>query len=534
MTEQQNTSRSLHSVANHDYWAKKFWSNFLHYINTFESKNPEELNAEIVKEITDLSEFLTNFLPVKSNFLRALAQKYFSKNPTEFIATYKQIIEKSKNNPEILTSFSSFSYSYDPKSFRENFLIELLIETRNLNPELPTESQSEFKELQSNLTKCETLFEKRQKHTYILLLVRLGEFLKKLNLIEEYSTTYNNMLSMHSLRPLGYPAHVDEKNCKSIDTLFSENFLNSLTLPKLIALSGFWINKSVKAIVTLNEMLFIVNKLNLWDDVIAKKRHLPIDQTQLGAILEKTACLSQIEEMLFDTMEDIHLKQPSADLEHLTKVFNEIFDKKIEKEEKRYKKKFDRILPNLDNNLQNDISAFHEMANTKYLLYRIKDMCIFNLLMGAIDKHYSKNWGIIPSENMSGKFVNISFDIEGLNMPLRLHVYQSELIAFLTEYTGKPVIPLYKGANDMKIYGQYISSAILAPSSKKQNSFISEQLANPTKLSPDIVNFLKHLKFLKDNSKLPPSIKNESPNTPNTINLVTGERSYIPTKEMFR
>jgi len=316
--------------------------------------------------------------------------------------------------------------------------------------------------------------------------------------------------------------------------IFTENFLNNLTLPKLIALSGFWINRTVKAIITLNEMLFIVNAFNLWDDVIARKRHIPIEPTQLDAMLEKTAYLSQIEEMLFDTMEDIQLKQPSADLDYLNKIFNEIFDKKIKKEEKRYKKKFDRILPDSENDLQTDIYAFHEMANAKYLLYRIKDMCIFNLLMGSIDKHYSKNWGIIPSDNMSGRFVNISFDIEGLNMPLRLHVYQSELIAFLTEYTGKPVIPLYKGASDMKIYGQYISSAILAPSSKKQNSFITEQLANPTKLSPSIVNFLKHLKFLKDNSKLPPSIKNESPNTPNTINLVTGERSYIPTKEMFR
>mgnify|MGYP003308690440 CR=1 FL=1 len=37
MAEQQNSSRSINSVVNHDYWAKKFWSNFLHYIKTFES-----------------------------------------------------------------------------------------------------------------------------------------------------------------------------------------------------------------------------------------------------------------------------------------------------------------------------------------------------------------------------------------------------------------------------------------------------------------------------------------------------------------
>lgn len=534
MAEQHNTSHSINSVATHDYWAKKFWSNFVNYIKSFKSIDSEQLNKDIQNEITDFSLFLTNFASLKSNFLRTSAHKHFSKNSADFIETYHKILKEIENVPDFLTTFSPHKYSYNKNLFREQYVVELLAATRNLNPDLTPGSKNEFNQLHDNLKKCDNIFEKRQKQAYISLLVHLGDFLKKLNLTEEYSNTYNSMLSMYGLKALSYPPHTDEKNCKSIDTILTENYLNNLTLPKLIALTGFWINKSAKAIVTLNEMLFIVNEFNLWNDVIAQKKHFPLNDAQLKIVLEKTIYLSQTEETIFNIMETMQFNSPTTDQEEINNIFNGELNKKIEKEKTKYKKKFDSILPNSKNDLKKDVYAFHEMSNTRYLLYRLKDMCIFNLLMGSIDNRYSKNWGIVPSDNPNSKFTNVTFDLEGLNMPLRLHIYQSELTDFLKKYTGESIIPLYKGANDMTIYGHYISSAVFAPSSKKQNSFVTEQLANPSKLTPDIANFLKHLRFLKDNSKLPPSIKNELPDKPNAINLETGKKFYIPSKEMFK
>lgn len=534
MAEQHNTNHSINSVANHDYWAKKFWSNFLHYIKSFDALEPTQLNKDIENEITDFSFFLTNFASLKSNFLRASAHKHFSKNSADFIETYHKILKEIENSPDFLTTFSPHKYSYNKNLFREQYVVELLAATRNLNPDLTPGSQNEFNQLHDNLKKCDNTFEKRQKQAYISLLVRLGDFLKKLNLIEEYSNTYNSMLSMYGLKALSYPPHVDEKNCKSIDTILTENYLNNLTLPRLTALTGFWINKSAKAIVTLNEMLFIVNEFDLWNDVIAQKKQIPITDEQLKTILDKTSYLSQAEETIFNIMETMQFNAPTANQEEINNIFNSELNKKIAKEKTRYKKRFDSILPNSKNDLKKDIYAFHEMSNTRYLLYRLKDMCIFNLLMGSIDNHYSRNWGIVPNDNPNSKFVNVTFDLEGLNMPLRLHIYQSELTDFLKKYTGEPIIPLYKGANDMTIYGHYISSAVFAPTSKKQNSFVTEQLANPSKLPPDIANFLKHLKFLKDSTKLPITLKNESPNKPNAVNLETGEKTYIPSKDLFR
>jgi hypothetical protein len=154
--------------------------------------------------------------------------------------------------------------------------------------------------------------------------------------------------------------------------------------------------------------------------------------------------------------------------------------------------------------------------------------------MGSIDNHYSKNWGVIPETIANDGFVNINFDIEGLNLPLRLHMYQSELIDFLNDYTGDSIIPLYKGANDLNVRGRYISSNIMMPMFVRQTSFINTTLQNPKDLPPDIIDFLRHLKFLKDSSKVPPALKNVNPKEPNAMNLETGEKINIPTKNMFK
>ena len=194
------------------------------------------------------------------------------------------------------------------------------------------------------------------------------------------------------------------------------------------------------------------------------------------------------------------------------------------------------------------------MVNTQFLLYSIKDISVFNLLMGCIDSHYSKNWGIIPEkDNTSQAYINI--DIEGLNMPLRLHMPKSNLIKFLTEYTGQPIMPLYQGSNDMKLSKDPKTSNVLAPLCKKQTNCITERTSffnksledhkkgdDPKKkLSPaQIINyqkalqFLAHIKFLRDKTKLPPSLKHISPNAPNAFNLKTEEEIHIKSKTKDR
>lgn len=553
MAEQRNNNFS----ENREEYVESFWKYFMYYIENLQStlgKNNFDVQKELEKDIKNFTIFLTECSPMKSNYIRLLSQKFFAKNPLVLLETYKEIINESQKDPNYLLSFNSYTYPYNKDSFRTQFIAEVLIDTRKANPNLTPGTKEEFKILQQNLAKCDKLFEKRLKRLYIQLLVQLGDFLKKFNLIEYSTTTFRHKLAHHSLVNLSYPAHdseidklkeqekKDPKNNDSkendltktisIDTLFTENYLNSLTLPKLMTLSAFWINRTTKHIVTLNEMLFIVNELNLWETISPKQKRLNLDSSKLSTLLIKTQYLSNLEDEIFDILENLQFKFPHLTQKQLNAIFSHHFDEKIAKEETAYKHDFDKLLPTSPNKLSHDLLEFHQMSNTRYLLYRLKDICIFDLLMGCIDEGYSKNWGVVPNTTQkNSKFITVYFDISGLNMPLRLHVYKSELIDFLKAYTGEPKIPLYKGAKDIDLGKKFFSTTVLAPISKKQNTCVKKKLSDPTKLPQTTIAFLRHIRFLKEPSQLPPSLKVENPNAPNAINLETGEKLHIKFNE---
>lgn len=536
MAEKQNTTKTINSNEDLAYWVKKFWSSFLYYTRNIECDDPNNfkktVQEAIDKEITDLTTFLTHYGSTRSDYLRANAQKFFVQNPTSFVETYKLVLENIEKDPSYFEKFTSLTYSYNKDSFRTQFLVELLRETRKANPSIEPGTKTEFSALQINLRKFDKIFEQDLKQSYIELLLYLKDFFEKFNILEPYCDTFSNKLMNYSLQELSYAAHTDKKHPKSLDTIFTEKYLNSLALPKLIAIAGFWINRATKATRTLNELNFIINEFDLWPQVKNQRKQFPLDNKQLDDVLTKTRCLYHFEDELFAIMEEIHLAKPKLNNEQLTTIFSKFFDEKVSKEQKRYKERFDDIFPDSDNNLEKELSSIHELFNTRYLLYRLKDFCIFNLIMGSIDKHYSKNWGL--DSIVPGKLTQIYFDIEGLNMPLRLHVYKSQLLTCLKDYTGKSIVPIYKGAKDMTIKGDYITTEILAPILSEQNNFLNTQLADPRKLHPDILNFLRHIKFIKDPSKIPPAFKAENSNTPNAINIETEEELRILPKEMFR
>lgn len=551
---------------NEKEYVQSFWKYFMYYAENSLSNSTNdkvEIQKELEKDIDKFTTALTKLAPLRSNYIRFASQKFFAQNPVAFIETYQQIMDYMKKDPDFLERFNPYNYSYNKEFSHGQFLIELIRESRETNPELPPNSKEELKALRQNLLKCDSLFEKRSKKLYIDLLVAIGNLLKKFNLIEYSAEKFRHKVAGFSLLNLSYPAHdteieklekieketdqiiAEEKKAKkkeltqnpikeealsktiSIDTLFTENYLNTLTLPKLIALAAFWTNRAVKHIRTLNEMIFVVNELDLWENLSTRKKRLAIEPTQLSNLLKKTMCLTKFEDEVFGIMENIQFEQPELSQTEINKIFNEHFDAKVKKEEGQYKTDFDLILPDSQNNLNNDLTKYHLMSNTIYLLYRLKDMCIFNLLMGCIDHGYSKNWGILPESDETDKEI-VCFDIEGLNMPVRLHVYTSELTEFLEEFTSSPVIPLYQGIKDFELGDELFGTIILAPICKKQNTCIKKELADPRKLLPYKLNYLRHIQFLKDSSKLPPSLKNE--NLHNAKNLRTGENIHITTK----
>lgn len=528
-----NKNYSVNSRETDLYWIVKFWSNIVYYSKN-SPESSDDLTSIIKNEIEIFSSNIATLGSIRSNNLRANAQKYFLKNPSAIINTHHEILENEKNNPDYLQQFNPITYSYDKNSFRTQFLAEVISEMRTTYPQLQSNPEAELKVVKIIVPTLDKSYEKLLKQQYIKILMNIGDFMKKFNLLEEFSSTYKNMLSNHGLRDLGYPMHEDLPNCKSIDTFFTENFLNTLSLQKLTALSSFWLNKAAKSIISLNNMLFIINEYDLWPVVKSGKKQCPLPQEKIALVLKKTAFVSQIENSIFSSLENIQLDNPNISSAEIDDICNKSLAEKIENKKDWYKSKFDKLLPELENDMDKDIRQFHRIYNARYLLYRLKDICIFNLLIGSIDNHFSQNWGVIQENIANDEFININFDIEGLNMPLRLHMYTSELKKFLKTYTGKCIVPLYKGGKDLNIKGIYISSSILLPMFVKQTSCINNILNNSKNLSPDVITFLQHLKFLKNTSKVPPTFIGTKAKESNALNLETDQKLYIPKKEMFK
>lgn len=148
--------------------------------------------------------------------------------------------------------------------------------------------------------------------------------------------------------------------------------------------------------------------------------------------------------------------------------------------------------------------------------------------------------GIID-ENPRSKFVLLVADINGLNMPLRLHIEREKVKDFAIKNQGNSIIPIYSGITDFNINGRIISTHILMPLTQNQKELIKQASTN-VKDGDYRYKFIKHLEYLADCQKYPehlqkkkitkkkgkPKIKFEK--IKEYIDLETGKK-YIRNKE---
>ena len=115
---------------------------------------------------------------------------------------------------------------------------------------------------------------------------------------------------------------------------------------------------------------------------------------------------------------------------------------------------------------------------------------------------------------------------------LSLQYQKTILTKFLVENTGQTNLPIYERPEDMTLYSRKFPAGILAPLGQKQSEGLRKALATQEKYSPEVVNFLKHLLYLRNNKKIPWNNKlHIENNIPNTYNLITGEKLFKNPKQ---
>ena len=543
----------------HNYFVTTFWPFLLYYSQNILNNSTEEkinLSDNIIDKIQSISNILSKSGGIKTLPLVEKAQEALLKDKKFLKALYDEIISNEQKNPNYMEKIHN--HNYTKISFHIHFVAEIICAVRadidakvqqlinakatnktDIKNYYAAAKENEFALVEARLNMTEKNLIKYQRNILVGILVKLGNFFKEFNLLERYSKNFERELRNHGLRDLAYPLNNEEKekfqrltgNKKAtitIEELFTEKYLETLSIPKLTALTAFWANRAAKDIESLNELLFIIYELNLWKNLENNIKLLELDPKILQQLFTKTNFLISIETSIFDKIELLRAENPHLETEEINEKFNKIFDEEISKYKNEYKIFFSKVFPNSENDFCDDLSSLHNLENTKYLLYSLKNNCLINLAMGSIDCHYSKNWGIVPDGKDKSEFINIYFDIEGLNMPLRLHMPKSLLTTFILEYTGKPFIPLYNGAKDLTIHSQNISTSILAPLCQKQSEVIRKKLAEQGKYSPDVIRFLKHILFLRNNDKSPWETKLQGQsNVPNYYNLLKHEKIFI-------
>lgn len=539
----------------HNHFVTIFWPHLLYYSQNLLNNSTEEqinLGDNIIDKILSISNTLSHSGGIKTLPLITQAQDTLLKDKKLLTTIYNDIISNESKDPNYLLSVRK--HNYTKMSFYQHFVAEIinavrldidenvqnLIGKQNTDKNLIQEyysaaKKNEFQLVEARLNMTEKNLVKYQRDIFTEILVNLGEFFKDFNLLERYSRNFERDLGNHGLRDLAYPLNdvAKEKTQKSsgntkttitVEQLFDKKYLETLSISKLTALTAFWANRAAKDIERLNELLFIVYELDLWENLENGEKAIEIEPKKLEQLFTKTNFLINIETFIFDKIELLRAQNPHLETEKINDAFNNFFDAEVLKYKDEYTTFFSKVFPDSKNDFCDDLSSLHNLENTKYLLYSLKNNCLINLTMGSIDSHYSKNWGIVPDGKEKSEFICIYFDIEGLNMPLRLHMPKPILNKFILEYTGKSEIPLYQGVSDLTLHSQTITTGILAPLCQKQSEAIRTKLADQGKCSPDVVRFLKHIQFLRNNNKSPWDNKNTK--EPNTFNLITKECTY--------
>ena len=299
---------------------------------------------------------------------------------------------------------------------------------------------------------------------YIEGLLVIGKIIKNFGLFRAYEQRENTRLE-----EIG----IEGENVK-LEEYFNKDFLETLPIKTLIAMNAFWENRLTKEIEGINNATFILQDLNLVEKILQDEgeyQSFPfqkIEDDDIETELVKTEILKETSQICVDKMEkDLkNQKRQEEKVEEIdiTPYINEVASKYQEE----YNKYFSKLVPNTMNILTYDIEdRYMTGKNMVNNLYKGKNANVLALI------EY----------------------IEGLNMPLRIHIPKDYLKEFLEANGMENIIPIYKGNDDFRRLGELIKTPALIPMSPNVKRQIKDMEIN-RKGSVQQAMYLEHLKYL--------------------------------------
>lgn len=527
-------------------------------------QHEEASNSEAFEYFQDWfereSEDIATFPSIRTNNIKYYVCKYLVEHPNELRVSYDKIIREEKRDGAKKGEPSSYTYSSNILSSIRQLTIEGLVVLRKAQSQLDPEqvrivrdymSRSkkeqrvlrgkfcdsaqkrvldsyldylegdEFTQLYKFLQAQSKLMYTDLKSNFVESILRVTEKMDEFGLLEQYTQKHLAYMRRIGLSGLAYEYDTDEAGSTSVKSFFTKKNVEKLDIYQLGMLNAFLINRYTKELQKLNKTFFIVSELGLWSQIKSAtpapngRISIDIDEKELEALYRK---MNFLEVALGDLMEECQADRESGEEHNITtengtvrtfvkmQVSDRIDDMECDIGD-LYREYFGRILPESSNYFGRDFDNYRVLQNAIMNTYRIKDYNMITALFNAYQvKCLSKNWGFIPEDRsvVDSSKILLGFDIEGFNMPIKLHIDKSLVLDFLRANQGDTKIPIYEGDSDYTVLGQRLGTQILMPLFMKQKKALKMYEETVQDYNRPLI---EHTKFLKDSGKYPDHLK---------------------------
>lgn len=524
--------------------AKTFIEN---YLKEQEVKSGEELKEQISKLSNEESKKFIKISGMQQKIYRYEIIKMFIKNPKELDRIYEKINKSDKEK----TAEQRY-YSYMPFEARKEKLVAEWSEAVKSNLEenkealeicrkyiagdkdakaiikqkkigLSSKKREKFeKEIREMLKgelatikfymqDCKQEMSKELKDIYINTLCYIGDFLSNLGLKDKYFAMQNRTFREIGLSGL----EVSKKQFEDND-IFNREYLEKIDIDDLPVITAFWLNRYTKNISSVNNGLFAINTLNLWEDILKGNKNVQLTEEELEALYCRMNFLKIANKEIVNSA---HTKLNNNTADVIDKQDDLIainvadeFDKIEEMVRVSYADKFRGILPSEYTQIIEDLKMYIPLVSNTSSAYMHKDEIIMTQILSYITSKKIKNWGYIDEiggNKDNNDLVALGIDYEGYNMPVKLHMPKEYLMKGLEEAGLESEVPIYEGNEDMLVNGKFIKNNFVMFFTEEQKKAIKDLMASTTKnLSQK--KFIEHMNFLRDNSKNPTSFMQET------------------------